>query len=109
SRGGAPGPRRATAEASPSPAVHARRPSALRGNDVRVGSAIATAVVDGRTIAYAADEDDRSLHVFDVDAQKEIGALDLGAAPGQLLVLGDGRIAVALRGGSEVVFVDVGG
>jgi DNA-binding beta-propeller fold protein YncE len=48
-------------------------------------------------VAYVAHEDDRSIHAIDLAAGKEVGVTPLGGTPSGVLVLPDGRIAVALR------------
>jgi DNA-binding beta-propeller fold protein YncE len=48
-------------------------------------------------LAYVADADDQVLRTIDVAAAREIAATPLRGAPEQLLVLGDGRVAVTLR------------
>lgn len=57
----------------------------------------------GKTIAFVADEDAKSVLVVDVDAKKELGHKKLDAAPGQLMILSDGRLLVTLRGSSQLV------
>src|ERR1700722_11626466 len=58
----------------------------------RTGSTVALATLNGRTLAYAADEDDASVHVIDVDAHQEVGETALGGRPSQLMFLPDGRL-----------------
>ncbi|MBL9020808.1 MAG: c-type cytochrome [Myxococcales bacterium] len=59
----------------------------------------------GKTIAFVADEDDKSVLVVDVDAKKQISSKKLEAAPGQVMILADGRLLVSVRGSSEVVVI----
>src|SRR5579863_4643071 len=63
----------------------------------RAGSTVALATQGKRTLAYAADEDDWTVHVVDVDARKELGETALDGRPSQLMFLPDGRLAVLLR------------
>jgi len=56
----------------------------------------------GKTIAFVADEDAKSVVVIDVDAKKELAHKKLAAAPGQLMVLGDGRLVVTVRGSNQL-------
>jgi len=58
------------------------------------------------TLAYAANEDDDSLHTIDVDAGKERATTRLSGSPSQLLVLGDGRVAVTLRDANRVQILE---
>jgi len=75
---------------------------------VRVGSTVALATQGGRTLAYAADEDDRAVHVVDVDARKELGETALDGRPSQLMFLPDGRLAVLLRDRSQIAVLEPG-
>jgi DNA-binding beta-propeller fold protein YncE len=61
----------------------------------------------GKTIAIVADEDDSSLHVFDVGSAnpREISVVKLSGKPGHVAVAPDGRVFVAIRDkGSVSVF-----
>lgn len=51
----------------------------------------------GKTLAFIADEDDKSLAVVDVDAHKQISKVALGGSPGQVMVLEDGRVLVTVK------------
>jgi len=51
----------------------------------------------GKTLAFVADEDDKSLAVVDVDAHKQLGVVRLEGTPGQVMVLDDGRVMVTIR------------
>ncbi|MFO0552384.1 MAG: cytochrome c peroxidase [Polyangiaceae bacterium] len=50
-----------------------------------------------KTVAFVADEDDKSLVMVDVDSKKELSSTKLGATPGQVMILEDGRVLVSLR------------
>ncbi len=79
---------------------------AARLGAIHQGSSVALATIDGATIAYVADEDDSALHTFDVDHGTELAVTPLDGAPSQLLVLGDGRVAVALRDRNRVAILE---
>lgn len=55
-----------------------------------------------KTIAFIADEDDKSVLVVDVDSKKEISRQKLEGAPGQLMVMADGRLMVTVRGSNQL-------
>jgi DNA-binding beta-propeller fold protein YncE/mono/diheme cytochrome c family protein len=74
----------------------------------RTGSTVALATRGGRTLAYAVDEDDATVHVVDVDAKKELGATPLDGRPSQLLLLADGRLVVLLRDKSRAQVFEAG-
>jgi DNA-binding beta-propeller fold protein YncE len=111
--GGAAGPNVKAPPPGGAPALVGR--DCARGRDAarapkpaitRVGATVAVAQQDARTFAYIADEDDRAIHVVDVDApDKPIAPLPIDGRPAQLLFLPDGRLVVALRdkAGLEVV------
>ncbi|HLK40773.1 MAG TPA: cytochrome C peroxidase [Polyangiaceae bacterium] len=63
----------------------------------RAGSTVALADIGGKTFAYVADEDERAVHVIDVDGQKDVATTPLGGKPAQLMFLPDGRLVVTLR------------
>jgi DNA-binding beta-propeller fold protein YncE len=72
----------------------------------RQGSTIALATIDGVALAYVADEDDSALHTFEIDLGTELAVTPLDGAPSQLLVLDDGRVAVALRDRNRVAILE---
>ena len=61
-----------------------------------------------RTLAYVADEDQGVIATVDVDARRQLAATALGATPGQLLVLHDGRLAVTLRDKNRLALFEIG-
>src|SRR4051794_24453894 len=69
------------------------KPLALHG----AAGTVALARSDQLRVAYVADEDSRALHAVDLDAGRMLGSTPLGAAPSSVVVLADGRVAVALR------------
>ena len=66
------------------------------------GSAVALVRSGQRLLAYVADADSRSLHTVSVDDGKEIARTRLGGSPQQLVVLGDGRVAVTLTDAARI-------
>lgn len=75
----------------------------------RDGSAILLASLEGRTVAYVADEDDAMVRVIDVEDGREISSTRLGGVPGQLVMRKDGRLVATLRDLSQVVVLSGGG
>jgi mono/diheme cytochrome c family protein len=88
--------------------LHAATATAVPFGAVQAGATVALATRDGRTLAYAADEDDRAVHVIDVDARKELGETLLDGRPSQLMFLPDGRLAVLLRDRSQLALMEPG-
>jgi mono/diheme cytochrome c family protein len=89
--------------------------------DAHTGSAVVVTKVGEREIAYVADEDDATVHVVDLQqvpfgdplptrlstGPAEVAAVPVPGRPGQLLALPDGRLLVAIRGGSEVAVLRI--
>jgi len=75
----------------------------------REGSAVVLAEIEGRTVAYVADEDDGLVRVIDVDDGRELSSTRLGGVPGQLAMRRDGRILATLRDTSQVIVLAGGG
>jgi hypothetical protein len=99
----------AAIEVTPPPGRCARRrpgSGAQRVGAIRQGSTVALAQQGGVTLAYVADEDDAAIHTFDVDHGVELAVTPLDGAPAQLLVLEDGRVAVALRDRNRVAILE---
>jgi hypothetical protein len=63
----------------------------------REGGAIALARAASATVAYVADADARALYSVALDARQVAAVTPLAGVPGEVLVLADGRVAVALR------------
>ncbi|MSP26238.1 MAG: c-type cytochrome [Myxococcales bacterium] len=61
------------------------------------GSTVELARWGERTVAFVADEDARAIVVVDVDSQKTLSVTRTEGRPAQVLLLPDGRLAVALR------------
>jgi mono/diheme cytochrome c family protein len=59
-----------------------------------------------RTIAYVADEDDRTILAVDVEAKKALSRTPLPGRPSQVLLAPDGRLFVTLRDRSEVAVLE---
>ena len=66
------------------------------------GSTLALAVVGGRRLAFAADEDDARVHAFDLDRRVELAVTPLRGTPAQIAIARDGSLFVALRDRSVV-------
>lgn len=73
------------------------------------GSAIVLAELDGRTVAYVADEDDAIVRVIDVEDGRELSNVRLGGTPGQLVLRKDGRLVATIRDTSQVAVLSGGG
>jgi hypothetical protein len=72
----------------------------------RAGSAVAIARDGARTLAYAADEDGRALHTFDLDARRALAVTPLDGAPARVTVLADGRVAVTLSDQDRIAILE---
>jgi DNA-binding beta-propeller fold protein YncE/mono/diheme cytochrome c family protein len=109
----APAPAVETAHAAAAGVSCARRHpgvGAARVGLARQGSTVALARIEERLIAYVADADTDALRTFDVEAGVEKAVTPLGGSPSQVLVLVDGRVAVALRDRNRVeIFEPAGG
>jgi DNA-binding beta-propeller fold protein YncE len=89
--------------ALPEPAVVAlARPTPV----VREGAAVAVARIGARTLAFVSDAETGRLHAVDVDSEREIASAAVPGA-GAVVVLADGRIAVASRTRDEVVVLSL--
>ena len=75
----------------------------------RDGAAIVLAELDGRTVAYVADEDDAVVRVIDVDDGRELSSAHIGGIPGQLALRKDGRLVATVRDAAQVVVLSGGG
>ena len=73
------------------------------------GSMVALAELDGRTVAYVADEDDAVVRVIDVDDGRELSSARVGGVPGQLVLRKDGKLLVTVRDTSQVLVLVGGG
>jgi DNA-binding beta-propeller fold protein YncE len=72
----------------------------------REGSTIALGKLDGKKVAFVADEDTGAVRTIDLDAKAEIGSVALGGRPGQLMVMKNGQLAVAMRDDASVAMLD---
>src|SRR6478752_2257353 len=68
----------------------------------RASGTVAFATLGGQALAFIADEDAQRVTVVDVDSGKELASAELRAAPGALLVLPTGMVAVTLPQRSQV-------
>ena len=91
-----------TAEETAATAIPIERPA----SPVREGSTLALGKLDGKKVAFIADEDTRTVRTIDLVAKKEIGSVALGSRPGQLLITKDGQLAVAMRDEAAVALLD---
>jgi DNA-binding beta-propeller fold protein YncE len=80
------------------------RPAPL--DESRAGSTVVLARLDGRTVAYVADEDERAVFAVDVDTRDELSRTPLDGAPAQLLVTKSGRVVVSLRDRSALAILE---
>lgn len=119
-RGAPDGPPRSASPDAPAPAPgdaasvplpsRAPPPDVRRlAADPRQGSAIALADLDGRRVAYVADEDESRVRVIDVEAERELSSFAPGGAPAALLMLPDGRLVVAVRDAGRLLVLRGGG
>jgi len=67
---------------------------------------VALARLGETTLAYVADEDDEYLRTIDVETRTEKAITPLAGIPSQLLVLADGRVAVALRDKNQIQILE---
>jgi mono/diheme cytochrome c family protein len=94
---------------APAPNLCARQHPGVgptRVGTARQGSTVALARLGADTVAYVADEDENALRAFDVDTGKELSVTALPGSPAQVLVLADGRVAVALRDQNAVEILE---
>ncbi len=68
----------------------------LQSGAVALGS-FSEGPLAGKTIAFIADEDSKSLVMVDVDQKKELGSTKLDGTPGHVMVMEDGRLLVSIR------------
>jgi mono/diheme cytochrome c family protein len=99
-----------TADAAPKVAAPAApAPVVGRLDASRQGSGVVLADLDGRRVAYVADEDESLVRVIDVEEQREISTFAPGGAPSTMVMLPDGRLVVAVRDGSRLLVLRGGG
>lgn len=67
------------------------------------GATLALAKVEGRRVAFIADEDAKAILTVDLDTHAELATTSLNATPGQVYVAKDGRVFATLRDRSELV------
>ncbi len=75
----------------------------------RDGAAVVLAELDGRVVAYIADEDDALVRVIDVEDGRELSSARVGGIPGQLVLRKDGRLVATVRDTSQIVVLSGGG
>ena len=95
----------ATTAADLSRASCARRSKGVglvKDGPVRQGSAVALARDGGKLVAIVADKDAKRLSVVDLDAGAVTGSVEVGGAPEQVLLLGDGRVVATIADASHI-------
>ncbi|MDF2693025.1 MAG: Surface antigen protein [Labilithrix sp.] len=75
----------------------------------RQGSGVLLADLDGRRVAYVADEDESRVRVIDVDAERELSSFAPGGVPAAMVMLPDGRLVVAVRDAAHLLVLRGGG
>ena len=75
----------------------------------KTGSGLLLANIDGRRVAYVADEDAALIRVVDIEAERELSTFAPGGAPAQLVMLADGRLVASLRDAGKLVVLRGGG
>lgn len=75
------------------------------GPNAREGSAVLLAEMEGRAVAWVADEDDALVRVVDVEDGVEIARAAVGGAPAQLVMTKDGKVIASLRDAARVVWI----
>ncbi len=99
-----------TATAAAVPPIEAPAPPVVRRLDAsRQGSGVLLADLDGRRVAYVADEDDALVRVLDVEAEREISSFAPGGSPSAMVMLSDGRLVVAVRDAARLLVLRGGG
>lgn len=94
------------------PAPIVKRLGASAGStavSARQGSGVLLADLDGRRVAYIADEDESLVRVIDVDDERELSSFNPGGAPSTLAMLPDGRLIAAVRDAGQIVILKGGG
>ena len=68
----------------------------------RTSSTVALGTMNGKTLAYVADEDGHAVQTIDVDAKTQIATTPLEGAPSHLILTTDGRLLVGVRDRAKV-------
>jgi mono/diheme cytochrome c family protein len=84
-------------------------PVVQRLDTSRQGSGLLLADLDGRRVAYVADEDESLVRVIDVDDERELSTFAPGGAPSSMVMLPDGRLVVAVRDAAQLLVLRGGG
>lgn len=98
-----------TAPRAPTFAIARVEPASVATLGARAGGTITIVHIGKSTIAYVADEDDRTLRTFDIDDERELSAFPLDGAPAQIVTMPNDRVAVALRDRASVEIVEGSG
>ncbi len=75
----------------------------------RQGSGVVLADLDGRRVAYVADEDESLVRVIDVESERELSSFAPGGVPATMVMLPDGRLIVAVRDAARLLVLRGGG
>lgn len=107
----APAPRPASAipVASEPPPPPPPAPKIERLASAKTGSGVLLANLDGKRVAYVADEDAALIRVVDLDAERELSTFAPGGAPAQMVMLSDGRLVASVRDAGKLVVLRGGG
>lgn len=101
--GGATGAKAPEVAASAPIAKGCRAASAARPlSKVGQSATVALAKVDGKTVAFVADEDSKAILTVDVDTRAELARTPVGGTPSQLWVASDGRVFASVRDKNEI-------
>ena len=95
-----------TEEQAAENAAAATSPIERLATPAREGATIVLGKLDGKNVAFIADEDTGAVRTIDLAAKAEIGSVALGGRPGQLLVMKNGQLAVAMRDDASVALLD---
>jgi mono/diheme cytochrome c family protein len=107
--GQAPRPASALPSAVESPPPLPPLPKIERLATGKTGSGVLLANLDGKRVAYVADEDAALIRVVDVEAERELSTFAPGGAPSQIVMLADGRLVASVRDAAKLVVLRGGG
>ena len=99
-------PPTAAARREPPPAPLSPPVPLRRVSDVREGGSLVLARLGTRNVALVADEESSSVHLVDLDRKEGLGALGFRGRPAQVLLTGDGRVAVSLRDEARIALLE---
>jgi len=67
------------------------------------GATLALARVEGRRVAFVADEDAKAILTVDLETREQLAETPLGGMPGHVYVAADGRVLATVRDKNELV------